>query len=261
MARLSRKVDQRHLFDELSRTWWDESGPLHGFGVLLAPVRVPFVDDVLRGELGHGTHRVLDLGAGGGLLAETLHGAGLSVVALDPSLLSLQAGKDHSDLPGSVVTYVGGVGEQLPFADASFDAVVCMEVLEHVDDAAAVVAESARVLRPGGPFIFSGPNRTVINRVGLVFIAQDLLNLVPRGTHRWNRLVRPEEVEGHMRACGIEPAVTHGVGLRMRNVPRAALAIYRLLTGRFTYADAATQIDLVAGTGKRLAYQGFGVRR
>ena len=261
MVRFRREANQRDLFDRLSATWWDESGLLHGLGVLLALVRVPFVVGVLRTELGHNPHRVLDLGAGGGLLSEALDEAGFSVVALDPSLLSLQAGKDHGVLEGSDVTFVGGAGERLPFTDASFDAVVCMEVLEHVDDAAAVVAEAARVLRPGGIFAFAGPNRTVISYLGLVLVAQDLLGLVPRGTHQWNRLIRPDDMERHMRASRIEPARTIGVGVRLRSLPRAALAFIGLLAGRLTYPDAARRIEVVTGTRTSMAYQGFGVRR
>ncbi|MFQ5966546.1 MAG: bifunctional 2-polyprenyl-6-hydroxyphenol methylase/3-demethylubiquinol 3-O-methyltransferase UbiG [Acidimicrobiia bacterium] len=248
------------MFDELSGTWWDESGVLHGLGVLLAPVRTPFVIEVLT-ELGNESRRVLDLGAGGGLLAEPIVAAGFSVVALDPSLLSLQAAKNHSALTDSGITFVGGVGEALPFLDASFDAVLCMEVLEHVDDAAPVVAEAGRVLRPGGIFIFAGPNRTVINGVGLLFVAQDLLGLVPRGTHQWSRLVRPDEMERYMRASGIEPTEMLGVGIRVRHVPRAALALIGLLARRLTHPETARQIELVTRRGKWLAYQGFGVRR
>jgi 2-polyprenyl-6-hydroxyphenyl methylase/3-demethylubiquinone-9 3-methyltransferase len=136
-----------------------------------------------------------------------------------------------------------------------------MEVLEHVDDAGAVVAEAGRVLRPGGVFVFAGPNRTVINRVGLLFVAQDLLGVVPRGTHRWDRLLRPGDVERHMHSSGIVPVETFGVGIRVRSLPRAAWAVIALLTGRLTYPDAAMRIELTSGIGGSVAYQGFGVRR
>lgn len=248
-------------FDALASTWWDESGVLHGLGVLLAPVRVPFVIGVLRAELGAGEHRVLDLGSGGGLLGAALGDHEFTVVALDPSLASLEAGKARGGSSGRGISFVGGVGERLPFADGSFDAVVCMEVLEHVGDPAAVVAEAARVLRPGGMFIFSGPNRTVVNRVGLVFVAQDILGVVPRGTHRWKRLIRPDEMDRYMRASGIEPGQTLGVGIGWRDLPLAALAVVGLLIRRLSYPEAARRIHLAAGTGTSVAYQGFGRRR
>lgn len=260
VALLRRDTRQSDLYDELATTWWDESGTLHGLGVLLDPVRLPFIVGLLRTKLGGGSRRVLDLGAGGGSLSEALDGNGCSVVALDPSLLSLQAGFAHGVSVGSTVRFVGGDGGQLPFADACFDAVLCMEVLEHIDNPGAVVAEAARVLRPGGLFIFSGPNRTVLNRIGLLVIAQDLLGVVPRGTHQWHRLLRPADMERHLRAAGIAPGGILGVGMGVRSLPRFAGAVLGLLTRRLTYAEAARRIDLVAGTGKSIAYQGYGLR-
>jgi 2-polyprenyl-6-hydroxyphenyl methylase/3-demethylubiquinone-9 3-methyltransferase len=257
---LSRGDHVASVFDERADSRWNPGGMLHGLGVLLAPVRVPFIVEVLREELGPGPHQALDLGAGGGLLAEALSETGLSVVAMDPSLPSLRAGREHSLAVGSPVKYVGAYGERLPFADGEFDAVVCMEVLEHVEDAGAVVTEAARVLRPGGVFIYSGPNRTFVNRIGLVFLAQDLLGVVPRGTHEWSRLVRPVEMDRHMRSAGIEPGGTIGIGLRAGGILRSAVAVLRLLFGRITYPEAARRIDLVSGTATTIAYQGFGRR-
>ena len=159
---------------------------------------------------------------------------------------------------GSGVVYAGGVAEHLPFADGVFDAVVCMEVLEHVNNVGAAVSEAARVLRPDGVFIYSGPNRTVLNRLGLVLIEQDVLGLVPRNTHEWNRFVRPAEMDRYLRVVGIEPEDVVGVGLPLSALPPAAMAALRLLTRRISYPDAARQVELAAGTGKTMAYQGFG---
>lgn len=248
-------------FDELASTWWDESGTLHGLGVLLNRVRVPFVMGALGTELGPGPHRLLDLGAGGGLLADAVAGAGHTAIALDPSLPSVRAGRDHAASAETGVSSLAGRGEQLPFSDGCFDAVLCMEVLEHVDDPEAVIAEAARVLRPEGLFVFSGPNRTITNRIGLVMLAQDLLGVIPRGTHEWRRLIRPAEMNRYLRNSAIDPIRTLGVGLRVRSLPRAALAFVGLVTGRATHPDAARRMKLVAGTGTAIAYQGFGRRR
>ena len=247
-------------FEELSGTWWDGTGVLHAVGVLLDPVRVPFIFDVLGSELGSGPHRVLDLGAGGGVLSETLYRRGFSVVSVDPSLASIRAGKSHAASTGAGVGFLAGRGEQLPFGDDAFDAVVCMEVLEHVDDPAAVVAQVSRVLRPEGVFIFSGLNRTLINRVGLVFVAQDLLGLIPRGTHEWKRLLRPEEIVHYMQVSALHHVRTEGVGIRFWSLPRAVVGLAGLLIRRLTYPQAARRIQLVRGTGTGRAYQGFGRR-
>ncbi len=261
MATVSDNRPDGEVFDDLADSWWDTAGFLHGLNVLLAPVRMPDIRDLLRVELGSGPHNVLDLGAGGGLLAEALEDLGLAVVAVDPSVPFLHAGSMHGRAVGSGVDYVGGVGERLPFADGTFDAVVCMEVLEHVADAGAVVSEAARVLRRGGVFIYSGPNRTAINRVGLVLVAQDLLGLIPRGTHAYKLLIRPSEMDRHMRSSAIEPGRRVGVGLRAAGLPRAIWAAPRLLTCRISYPEAARQVELTTGSGTAMAYQGFGLRR
>ena len=111
-------------FDGLSETWWDEAGVLHALGVLLDPVRVPFVVDVLGSELGTGPHRVLDVGAGGGLFSVALGEHGFSVVAVDPSVASLRAGKKRAAEGAAAIGFLAGCGERLPFGDGSFDAIV-----------------------------------------------------------------------------------------------------------------------------------------
>lgn len=135
-----------------------------------------------------------------------------------------------------------------------------MEVLEHVDDPVAVIAEAARVLRPGGVFLFSGPNRTVVNRLGLIMLAQSLLGIIPRGTHEWDRLIRPEEMDHYLRSSAIDPINTFGVGLPIRHLASAAWAVAQLSFGRLTYPESARRIHLVSGVGTFVAHQGFGRR-
>lgn len=149
----------------------------------------------------------------------------------------------------------------MPFEDGSFDAVLCMEVLEHVDDPGAVVDEAARVLRRGGVFVYSGPNRSAINAIGLVFMAQDLFGIVPRGTHRWRDLGRPRKMESLLAVSGIEPGSTVGVGLKPGDAIRAVPAILSLLLSRSTHTEAARRIRLAIVKSTKIAYQGYGVKR
>jgi len=245
-------------FDALAATWWDDSGILRSIGVLLDPVHRPFVLAAIDTELGNGPHRVLDVGAGGGRLGAALAGEPLEFVALDPSLDSLRSGAAHMASPDRA--FVRAAGEQLPFTDGSFDVVVCLEVLEHVSAPSRVVAEASRVLRPGGVFVFSGPNRTAASGLGLVLVAQHLFGLIPRGTHEWHRLLRPGDMNRLMGAADIVPRRTTGVGLPLRAVPSATVAIAGLLTRRLTHPEAAQRIRLATGLRPTMAYVGYGVR-
>ena len=147
------------LYDEFAESWWDPDGFLHGIGTILNPMRLPYIDRVLP-DHGPPDRRVLDIGCGGGLLAEPLGELGMVVTGVDASIPSLATGRDHGD----TVRYVGASADRLPFLDGTFDIVVAMEVLEHVEDPGSVVVEAARVLRPGGIFFFAGPSRTRLSR-------------------------------------------------------------------------------------------------
>lgn len=154
---------------------------------------------------------MLDLGCGGGLVAEAIAAEGYAVTGLDASLPSLRAARDHSRSVG----YLGGDATRLPFADGAF---VCSEVLEHVDDADALLREAVRVLAPGGLLLFSTPNRTWFARVGLIWVAE-LLRWAPRRTHVYSAFMTPIELALRMQRVGLVMRQHRGIALR-----RAAVA-------------------------------------
>jgi 2-polyprenyl-6-hydroxyphenyl methylase/3-demethylubiquinone-9 3-methyltransferase len=246
------------LYDRYADTWWDERGFLHGLRTLLNPVRVPYIRGAVR-ALVSGTPRILDLGCGGGLLAEDLTSLG-TVLGLDPSLPSIAAAAAHARANDREVRYVAAVGEAIPLADEAVDVVVCSEVLEHVDDPDRVVAEAARVLRSGGLFIYSGPNRTRLSRILLVQAPQDWLGVLPKNLHIWDRFVTASELTGLMQHHGIEPLEHVGVGLPLRSVPSAIGAILRARLGRVSYPQAGRAVRLTTTRRDRLAYLGYGRR-
>jgi 2-polyprenyl-6-hydroxyphenyl methylase/3-demethylubiquinone-9 3-methyltransferase len=187
------EIDNRWYDDLGVEGWWDPGGPVAALHEV-NPTRVAyFLDAIRRHAPTDRSPRVLDVGCGGGLVAEALAVEGCTVIGIDPSHGSLVAGRQHAGPGDRAARYVRGVGERLPFADASFDAVVAADSLEHVDSPPRVLRELRRVARPHAVLCFDTPNRTWLTRVGLIWGAE-LLGWVPRGTHVFEQLFAPREL-------------------------------------------------------------------
>ena len=206
-------------FEKLAAQWWDpdsESRPLHD----LNPVRLGYV--AARTELAGA--RVLDLGCGGGLLSEALAAAGARVTGIDLAAGVLDVARLHLHESGLEVDYreIGAeaLAEEAP---ASFDAIVCMEMLEHVPDPLSVLRACAQLLRPGGKLFLSTLNRTPKAFALAVVGAEYLLNLLPRGTHDYARFIRPSEMARWLRAAGMDVEDVSGLSYQPFT-RRAALA-------------------------------------
>ncbi len=144
------------IYDRLAETWWQEDSPLYLLRTAVNPARFGYFRSVLGRTLGLdcADRRTLDVGCGGGLLAEEFAHLGCHVTGIDPSGPSVAAARAHAAAAAVNVAYCVAAGEALPFRDASFEIVYCCDVLEHVGDVERVVAESARVLRPGGVYLY-----------------------------------------------------------------------------------------------------------
>jgi 2-polyprenyl-6-hydroxyphenyl methylase/3-demethylubiquinone-9 3-methyltransferase len=147
-------------------------------------------------------------------MAEALHDRGARVQAIDPAAEAVAAAQAHARATGREIGYAVGVGEALPYADGAFDAVVCVDVLEHVADLDRVLAEVARVLRPGGWFLFDTINRTALARFAVITMAEDVLRLLPRGTHDPALFIRPAELLAALEGLGFAPEPLTGLGPR-----------------------------------------------
>jgi 2-polyprenyl-6-hydroxyphenyl methylase/3-demethylubiquinone-9 3-methyltransferase len=187
-------------FESVAHQYWDAAGPLHTLHSL-NPLRTAFV--AARARLAGA--RVADVGCGGGLLSEALaqHGAEVTGVDLSPAMISVA--QLHAAALARPPRYcMQSAAELAAAAPGSFDVVCCMELAEHVPDPDALVAELARLLRPGGSLFISTINRTPQAFLGAIVAAEYLLGLVPRGTHAYARLIRPAELARAARAAGLE---------------------------------------------------------
>jgi 2-polyprenyl-6-hydroxyphenyl methylase/3-demethylubiquinone-9 3-methyltransferase len=226
-------------YEGMDELWWDPEGP----AVILHAINRPRVGFYLH-ELGDlGGRLVLDAGCGGGLVARELAAAGAEVVGVDRSLGSLGVARRAV---GSPFRPAQGRLERLPFASGSFDVVVAADVLEHLPDLPAAVAELARVLAPGGSFLFDTINRTPWAWFTAVFGLEQVLRMVPRGTHDWRLFIRPAELDRLLRRFGLEPVTLRGLAPQIG----PGVVARGLLTRRIDVPSFAT------GNGRRASYLG-----
>ena len=194
-------VDQAELtkFSSLAHRWWDvdgEFGPLHAIN----PLRLDWIDGIAPLN----RQRVLDVGCGGGILADAMARKGADVLGIDLAEKSLKVAQLHALEAGtSHITYRLVAAEALAAEmPDQFDVVTCMEMLEHVPDPASVVQACARLAKPGGWVFFSTINRNPKSFLMAILGAEYVLNLVPRGTHEYARLLRPGELARFCRGAG-----------------------------------------------------------
>lgn len=195
-------------FSELAHRWWDpesEFRPLHQIN----PLRL----DWIASQVPLSGKRVLDVGCGGGILADAMARKGAQVVGIDLATKPLKVAQLHAlEAHTPNVEYreisVESMASEQP---GGFDVVTCMEMLEHVPDPASVVQACGKLVKPGGWVFFSTINRNPKSFMFAIVGAEYLLNLLPRGTHEYLKFIRPSELAGYCRAAGLHLAHTRGM--------------------------------------------------
>jgi 2-polyprenyl-6-hydroxyphenyl methylase / 3-demethylubiquinone-9 3-methyltransferase len=254
------------IYDRVASTWWDEDGFMALLRTTVNPPRFDYFRGVLveRLRLDPRGLRVLDVGCGGGLLSESFATLGCDVTGVDRSASTLDAARRHADRSGLDIRYVEGRAEILPFERGTFDVVCCCDVLEHVDDPDVVVREIARVLRPGGAFLFDTINRTFRSKLVAIKLAQDwrLTRVIPRNVHVWDKFIRPQELARMLDRHAL-PQVEL-VGLSPSINPLSAIsavgALVRNKLGRMSFSELGSKFRLRPSANLSISYMGYALR-
>ncbi|MGY6553400.1 MAG: bifunctional 2-polyprenyl-6-hydroxyphenol methylase/3-demethylubiquinol 3-O-methyltransferase UbiG [Wenzhouxiangella sp.] len=229
------------IYDAVAEQWWSDEIRWVRTLKNLVPGRLSWMDR----QIDWAGKDVLDLGCAGGFMAEALDERGAQVTGIDPAEGAIAAARAHAEQTGRTIRYEVGVGEALPYAAQSFDAVVCVDVLEHVQDLQQVIREVARVLRPDGLFLFDTINRNLLARLATITVAEDILRLLPRGTHDPAMFIKPVELRQAMLAAGLQPGRFTGLGPRGIN-RRLDLTFGTLPLTAILYMGAARKSAAVA---------------
>jgi 2-polyprenyl-6-hydroxyphenyl methylase/3-demethylubiquinone-9 3-methyltransferase len=249
-----------HVYDELAETWWDENEFLHLLKVMVNPWRVPYFKNVLIQRFGDDLSRVrlLDIGCGGGVLAEEFASMGCRVTGIDISPRSIDVARSHAALSGLPIHYQVEAGTQLSFENASFDAVSCCDVLEHIDNWPLVIAEAGRVLEPGGLFFFDTINRTSESKLQFIFGLQEFppTRLMPANTHIWEMFITPNELESALQREGFRLEDIQG-GKIAKNPLATLWDVQQLKLGRISFGELGRRLKLKLDPDLSLNYLGY----
>ncbi len=251
-------VDNR-VYDRFADSWWDESGFLHTLAAL-NPARFGYMRRVLVDELRLAPVGLLalDVGCGGGLLAEEFARLGCAVMGVDPSVESLAVARAHAANQELPIRYQCATGEALPFVDEGFDIVYCCDVLEHVSDWRRVVAETARVLKPGGTYLYDTINRTHRSRLIMIKLLQEWrwTAFMPPRLHDWHMFIRPADLRQELERHGLVPGGLTGLKPRAKPL-RLVRTLRRRKRGFLSPAAAVREMDLGESSDTSVSYIGY----
>ena len=251
------------VYDREGAGWWDEDNPLNVLHGSITPGRLAYFRWVLteRLRLDPVGLRALDVGCGGGFLAEEFARLGCQVVGVDPSAVSIDTAHRHATGVGLDIDYRVAPGEQLPVSDGEFDLVFCCDVLEHVSDLDRVIGEISRSLMPGGVFLFDTINRTRTSKLLAIKVMQEwrLTRFVDTPVHDWDMFIKPEELARSMRAHQLQMADVVGLAPRA-SAPQALLNFVRANRGRISYGELSRRLDVGQVKNIRVSYMGFATK-
>lgn len=250
------------IYDRIGDSWWDEQNPLNMLHGSFTPGRMAYFRDVLdRIGLDPVGLRAVDIGSGGGFMAEEFARLGCRVIGVDPSAVSVRTASDHAGSTGADARYVVATGERLPLADSCADLAYCCDVLEHVSDLDRVIGQTARVLRPGGIYFFDTINRTLASKLLVIKVMQEwrFTRIVDTELHSWEMFIKPTELEEVLRRHGLRLGEITGLGARagklgvLRNFVRAR-------RGAISMGELSRCLDVGKVKDTNASYMGYATK-
>ncbi|HAX80550.1 MAG TPA: 3-demethylubiquinone-9 3-O-methyltransferase [Cyanobacteria bacterium UBA11372] len=184
------KKNNLELYDLYAERWWNPKEKIYTLNHINKS-RFEFFDRYVSNWRGL---KALDVGCGGGFSSEFMAAKGVVVSGIDQSSKCIQAAQKHAESNGFKIDYRQAVAENIPYGDATFDVVVCVDVLEHVENVEQVISEVYRVLKPNGLFLFDTINRTFKSKLVMIWLLENILMQIDRGVHDWNKFIKPEEL-------------------------------------------------------------------
>lgn len=260
----TRAVIDNDIYDRQSDVWWSDSG----FAALLEhisnPWPVPYFQRIIAGErkIEPAGKRLLDVGCGGGVLAEEFAAMGFEVTGIDPSEKSLRAARAHAEEKGLDIDYRSGSGERLPFGDETFELVCCCDVLEHIHDWNGAIREGARVLKPGGLFLYDTINRTKMSKLVFIKLGQEwrFTRFLPPNLHVWEMFIRPDELTRSLNRHGLRSMDIRGTQAG-GNPLKMVMTMFQYNRGRISAAEFGKRIGgAVEGPNIDVNYMGYAIK-
>jgi 2-polyprenyl-6-hydroxyphenyl methylase/3-demethylubiquinone-9 3-methyltransferase len=253
-------VTDNELYNRSGDIWWDDREHFSMLRTMLNPARFAFFRDVLENEARE-CRNILDAGCGGGLLAEEFARLGLSVTGVDPSLNSVTTALIHARASGLEIDYLAATGEVLPFANGSFDSVVCADVLEHVDSPPVVIAEISRVLKDGGVFLYDTINRTLRSKVAVIGIFQEWkwTRCAPPNLHDWNKFIKPREMREMLAQHGLLCRRVVGLQPRIGKI-QAIRQLRKRSRSEISQGELGRRMEMRASRDISMSYMGWAVK-
>lgn len=225
-------LNEINKFAQMAQEWWDPQGkckPLH----IINPLRVSYIQSQCGDLSGK---QLLDVGCGGGILAESLAKLGANVTGLDMAQPSLDVAKNHAQQNGLVINYLkNSIEDYANNNDTRFDIITCMELLEHVPDPQSIIKACANLLKPNGKLFLSTINRNHKAKLLLIYGAEYIARLLPKGTHDFNRFIRPSELMKLIEIAQLQ--TTDIIGLE-----------YRLLKNKFILSSKVDVNYIIAAS-------------